>query len=269
MSDFLDHQTEPEPRKLDVLAAAREAYHGAWAHFGEMVRLIWLPGILYMALSVAAALMQEPRQEGLRFLLELAALFLWPIIAVGWHRFVLIGDAAPGRFHLNFGRREARYLMVSILLGLLATPGLLIASISAVPSEPSLGMAGSLIGFLGILLLMVGIYYYVRLLLLLPAVAVDEPVNTRLILERTRGNFWRLVALVVIAGMPLFIIVFVLASLVVLFDLPPFIVFIAAAGVSVFFMIVVVAVLSIAYRELIGPPGTLAFDLDQPEAPLN
>ena len=38
--------------KLDILATVREAYGGAWTHMGEMLRLIWLPGLLYLATSV-------------------------------------------------------------------------------------------------------------------------------------------------------------------------------------------------------------------------
>lgn len=264
MSEFSDHPMEP--RKLDVVFVALEAYRGAWTHAGEMIRLIWLPGALYVAISIVSALVEES-QLALRFALELAGLFLWPIIAVAWHRFVLIGDVAPGRFHLNFGRREARFLMISIFLGLLVMPGLLVSGMTAAMNDPSLGASASLLGFLGLILLMVGLYYFVRLLLLLPAVAVDEPINARLILERTRGNFWRLLALIILASLPLIIVFFVMANIVVIFALPPFVLFVFAAMVGVFFMIVNVAVLSIAYRELIGPPGTLAFDLEGPDAP--
>lgn len=264
MSDFWDHPMEP--RKLDVFAAALEAYRGAWTHLGQMVRLIWLPGTLYVAISIIASLVDES-QLGLRFALELASLFLWPIIAVAWHRFILIGDAAPGSFHLNFGKREARFLMISIFLGLLVMPGLLVSGMTAAVNDPSLGASVSLLGFLGLILLMVGIYYFVRLLLLLPAVAVDEPINARLILERTRGNFWRLLALTILASLPLLVVFFIIASIAVVFALPPLVLFVFTATVGVFFMIVNVAVLSIAYRELIGPPGTLAFDLEGPEAP--
>lgn len=264
MSEFPEHPMEP--RKLDVAAAALEAYRGAWAHADEMIRLIWLPGILYIAISIVAALVDQS-QLVLRFALELAGLFLWPIIAVAWHRFVLLGDAVPGSFHLNFGRREARFLMVSIFLGLLVMPGLLVSKMTAAMNDPSLGASASLLGFLGLILLMVGIYYFVRLLLLLPAVAVDEPINARLILERTRGNFWRLLALTVLASLPLIVIFFFTASFAVTLALPSFVLVVVAATVGVFFMIVNVAVLSIAYRELIGPPGTLAFDLEGPDAP--
>jgi hypothetical protein len=266
MRDYLDHPVEP--KKLDVFAATAEAYRGAWNHFGEMVRLMWLPCGLYIAVSIVGSLLDE-KQVTLQFALELAALFLWPIIAVAWHRFVLVGDAAPGSFHLHFGRREARYLMISIFLGLLFLPGVLVVLMTASLNDPSVGPAASLLGFAGFLVLMVGVYFAVRLLLLLPAVAVDEPVNVRLILERTRGNFWRVLALIFIASLPLFFIMFCIAALVVFFAVPMLYATIPVALISVFFMIVSVAVLSISYRELIGPPGTLAFDLEGPDLPVS
>jgi hypothetical protein len=203
-------------------------------------------------------------------MLEFATLFLWPIIAVAWHRFILTGDAPPGTFHLQFGRREARFLVISFSLVLLMMPGVAIAAMTAALKD--LGPAASLIGFVGILLAFVGIYFLVRLLLLLPAVAVDEPINVRLILERTRGNFWRLVALCVLASLPVVIVLWVLTAIFVMADLPLFIPLLVGSLLSIFFAIVNVAILSIAYRELIGPPGTLAFDLDAtdaPDAPLN
>ncbi|HMM15578.1 MAG TPA: hypothetical protein PKA57_13200 [Parvibaculum sp.] len=267
MIDLMDHPADP--RKLDVFAITREAYQGGWTHFGEMVRLIWLPGLLYIAVALVSGALDSEANPGLRLLCDLAVFFLWPIIAVAWHRFILVGDATPGRFHLHFGRREARFLVVSIFLSLLALPGILIASMTAALNDPSLGTSASLLGFLGLIVLMVGLYYFVRLLLLLPAVAVDEPINARLILERTRGNFWRLLSLVILASLPLVLVIFAGASLVLALGLPGVILLVLGALVGVFFMIVNVAVISIAYRELIGPPGTLAFDLEGPDAPLN
>lgn len=267
MSDPFEHPMPP--RRLDVFAAVKEAYTGAWTHFGQMLRLTWLPGVLYIALIFVAALIDVDANPILRFLLELASLFIWPIIAVSWHRFILVGDVAPGPFHLQFGRREARFLMVSIFLGLLMLPGYLMAVISATSAGASANTSTSLVGFLGLIALLIGIYYFVRLLLLLPAVAVDEPINARLILERTRENFWRLVALLLLASLPIAIAFLLVGRIMLSLGLPTFLVFVLASVFYIFFAIVGVAILSIAYRDLVGPPGTLAFDLDKSDAPMN
>ena len=121
-------------------------------------------------------------------------------------------------------------------------------------------MTASLLSFFGVLLLMVAIYFMVRLTLLLPAVSVGDPVNPRLVLERTRGNFWRLVAVFAAIALPMFLILFLVGSLVG----GNLVMNVAAVAVLslvlILFAIVNIAVLSIAYRELIGPPGTQAPD---------
>lgn len=268
MSDFRnpmsDLHDEFNPKKLDVLTAVREAYGGAWTHLGEMLRLIWLPGLLYLALNITGALLADEGQDVVRLLIEIASLFLWPIIAVAWHRFILMGEAPAGTYQINFGQREARFLMVSFFLVLLMLPGFFIVTITA--GLQDMGPSASLIGFAGVLVAFVGIYFLVRLLLLLPAVAIDEPINARLILERTRGNFWRLVALCILSSLPLILAYWLIMYVFIAANLPLFIPLFLSSLLSIFFAIVNVAILSIAYRELIGPPGTLAADIDRSDA---
>lgn len=243
--------------RLDVGKAIGEAYRGAWNHAGEMLRLIWIPGALYFSLSVASVFIDVDENRALAVVVNLASLFLWPIIAVVWHRFILMGDAPPGSFHFHFGRREARYLIVSVFLTLLFVPGFIL---STTPMFMPANMTASLLSFFGVLLVMVAIYFMVRLSLLLPAVAVGDPVNPRIILERTRGNFWRLVLIFAAVVLPMMFIAILVGTLVqggVVMRL-------VAVGilslVLIFFALVNIAILSIAYRELIGPPGTQAPD---------
>lgn len=243
--------------KLDVLATVREAYGGAWTNLGEMLRLIWVPGVLYLAISVAGAFIDIERQVFLALVLELAGLFLWPIIAVAWHRFILIGDAPAGSFHISFGRREARFLVISIFLFLLFVPGVTFVLAGESMTQT---MTSSLLSFFGLLLMLVAIYFFVRLSLLLPAVSVNDPFNPRLILERTRGNFWRLTAVLVLVALPIVILGFLFGVLAAAGPILKVAAIASFALVMVFFAVVNVAVLSVAYRELIGPAGTQAPD---------
>lgn len=261
MSDLRD---DFNPRRLDVIAAVREAYSGSWRHLGEMLRLIWLPGTLYLALSLVGALLADSGQVVLRIAIEFASLFLWPIIAVAWHRFILLGDAPVGAYQISFGQRESRFLVVSFFLVLLLLPGFFITTLTS--QMQGLGPSASLIGFAGILLAFIGIYFLVRLLLLLPAVAIDEPINARLILERTRGNFWRLVAICILSSLPLVVVYWLVMSVALSLGISVAVPMLLAAVLSIFFAIVNVAILSIAYRELIGPPGAMAGDLDRADA---
>lgn len=263
---FSDMHNEFDPKKLDVIAALREAYTGAWNNLGEMLRLIWLPGSLYLAFSYVGALLPLEENLLLGILVELATFSLWAIVSVAWYRFILLNAKPEGAYQINLGRREGRFLMVGVALLLLAVPLFLFGGPPEfAPAEylrgviATAGAAGSLIGFFGIMLSFVGIYFLVRLLLLLPAVAVDEPLNVRMVLERTRGNFWRIAALTFLASLPLLIIV----TIVLAAGLPVFLAMMFSSIVSIFFAIVNVAVLAITYRELIGPPGAMAADLDR------
>ncbi|WP_421861967.1 hypothetical protein [Parvibaculum sp.] len=243
--------------RLDVVKTIGEAYRGAWEHLGEMVRLIWLPGLLYLALSIASVFVDIEEQRVAAVLINLASLFLWPIIAVAWHRFILLGDAPSGHFHIAFGRREARYLVVSVFLTLLFVPGFVL---SVAPAFMPANMTASLVSFLGVILVMVGIYFMARLTLLLPAVSVGDPINPRLVLERTRGNFWRLVLVFAAVVLPMLIVALLVGALLE----GSFAMRLVAVGilslVLIFFALVNIAILSIAYRELIGPAGTQAPD---------
>jgi hypothetical protein len=260
-------------RKLDVIAALREAYSGAWANLGEMVRLIWLPGSLYLALNVVGAMLSSESSVVLRLLIELASLMLWAIISVAWYRFILIGERPEGSYQINFSRREGRYLLVSLGLVMLAVPSLLFGGPPEFPPAASVsqmlasaGSAGSLLGFFGVMLSFVSIYFLIRLLLLLPAASIDEPFNVRMVLERTRGNFWRILALCILSSLPLLVVYAIIVALFVAIHLPLVVALLFSSLLSIFFAIVNVAVLAIAYRELIGPPGALADDLDRPNA---
>ncbi len=260
-----------ERKRLDVIAALREAYSGAWSNLGEMVRLIWLPGVLYLALSVVGALLSGESSIVLRLLVELASLMLWAIISVAWYRFILMGETPQGSYQINFSRREGRYLLVSFCLVMLAAPSLIFGGPPEFPPAAyvsqmlaTAGSAGSLIGFFGLLLSFVGIYFLIRLLLLLPAASIDEPLNVRMVLERTRSNFWRILALCILSSLPLLAVYALIVAFFVVIHLPLVVALIFSSLLSIFFAIVNVAVLAIAYRELIGPPGALADDIDRP-----
>lgn len=240
--------------KLDVLSTIREAYGGAWNHFGEMVRLIWLPGLLYLVFSTASSFVNVEEQFFAALVLELASLFLWPVIAVAWHRFILLGDAPAGAFRFSFGRREALFLLVSVFLFLMLVPG---SALAMAASQQAQTLTGSLLSFFGLLLLLTSIYFFVRLSLLLPAVSIGDPVDPRLILERTRGNFWRLVAVFISVVLPVVLLAALIGTLLTASPILQVAAVAMFALVSVFFAVVNVAVLSVAYRELLGPPGSV------------
>jgi len=267
---FADLHDEFNPKKLDVIAALTEAYKGAWAHLGEMVRLIWLPVVLNFVVNIVAFLLPVEGNLFLSFTLSAASMFLWAIISVAWYRFILLNETPTGSYQINFGRREGRYFVVSIALLLLALPTTIFApdlpwSASVANYMATAGSAASLVGFFFLLLAFIGLYFLIRMFLLLPAVSIDEPINVRLILERTRGNFWRIVSLSVLSSLPVLIIYALIVATSDALSLPATFAYVLQLVVSIFFAIVNIAVLAIVYRELIGPKGTMAADMDRPD----
>lgn len=246
--------------RLDVVSTITEAYGGAWRNLGEMVRLIWFPVALYLVFSIARVFVDVETQFFLALVLEIASLFLWPVIAVTWHRFILLGDEPSGPVHFHFGRREAIFLLVSIFLILLFIPG---AALSLAAAELQETPSGALLALFGLFLVAIAIYFFVRLTLLLPAVAIGDPLDPRLVLERTRGNFWRLLAVIFAVGAPILLLSSLAGSLMAGGAAMQLVAVALAAFVYVFFAVVNVAVLSIAYRELIGPPGSVPRDSER------
>lgn len=256
-------------KKLDVFAALREAYTGAWKHLGEMLRLIWLPGVLYLLLNMIGTSLPVEGNELLLLFIQLATFVLLAVMSVAWYRFILIGETPVGAFRINLGSREMRYLIVSALLMLLAVPSILFAGPPDFPPAAAvtralgaMGAAGSLVQFFGLMFSFVCIYFLIRLFLLLPAASIDEPLDVRLVLERTRGNFWRIFALCILATLPLLLAYMLVLSVFIELRLPQVIALFLSSLLLIFFAIVNVAVLAIAYRELIGPPGTSSADMN-------
>lgn len=259
-------------RKLDVVATVLEAYRGAYAHFFDLVRLVWLPVLVYIVANIAQQEFMQAQMEGLDpnadpmmamaqtftwpvVLLMLVALFTWPMIAVAWHRFVLLGDRGQGPVNFHFGRREAIFLLTSIFVALFTLPSLILIFTAAGIGEAGGAGVMLVLSVLAIVLLIAAVYYSIRLLLLLPAVAIGEPLNARYILDITRGNFWRLFGIHLLNALIL-VGISILVSLVALIfiSIPglAFVNYALQALVIIVYQITSVAILSIAYRDLSG-----------------
>jgi hypothetical protein len=144
-------------KKLPVFASISEVFHGVFAHFFQLVRVAWLPLIALIVVSAwgswwvaqnflvdpvlsgnalesvprgsaeakalqeaqAAAFMKiAPKFYGLIFLQYLIV----SIIAVGFHRFVLLGERVHGIAGTGFafGRKELLYIWSLIKMALVA-----------------------------------------------------------------------------------------------------------------------------------------------------
>jgi hypothetical protein len=232
-----------------------------------MLKLVWAPVAVYVVANVLYASYIQSKTEGVApedipammsdslglpvAVMLLVGLFIWPIIAVAWHRFILLGEESSSAIYFKFGQREARFLLTSIFLSLLPMPGVLVVVVGVDSSLSALTLP------IGLVLMGAGIVYALRLSLLLPAIATDAAIDARAVLERTEGNVLRIVGAHMLN-------LLCLVFLALAFSLVGTAVAALVGGVgtaitntilNVFGQVISVAILSIMYRELIlGAP---------------
>lgn len=279
--------TQP-PARLPVLDTTRRACEALWTHRDDLLRVAAVPALATFGLNLildwqfgfgAHGDPLNPPQMGVgAFLVLLLAWLPMTLFSVNWMRVLLLGDEAVGGLGLRWGMRETIYLIrvVTILIGAMVAGviGSLPAIVAAVAIGFATGAIGTVVGpgvgaspAVGILIamlvavpmLVVEFYVMFRLLLALPAAALDRPRGLRLSWTVMRGSVLRLLVAYLLVVIPPYLAVFVVQLLLGtagLFEIAPFSAqligtllgfIVAAAGSSV---------LAIAYRRLIGTaPG--------------
>ena len=154
-----------------------------------------------MLLSVAA-LAFGARQAGQEIsvaivIVGVASVMLYLPLTVTWYRIAVFGESeAVNRRLFTLGRREFRLLGWQIIL-ILIFIAIALAGASVTSALAGLGERGSTVftviavpwtafWVIGLVLAVV------RLTLVLALVAVDQPVNLKIVWERTKGMSWRL-----------------------------------------------------------------------------
>jgi hypothetical protein len=210
--------------RIPVLATIRDGYRFAVTNLGAIIALIWLPMVVvtvtgffamqryYAGLSEAAAA-NSPALAGPAMLLLLVqllgAVLLYAMMYMAVTQLAL-GARTPTALPIQFGRAEwrmARALLTlaSLAMGLFILAGLALGVVhnagGAVPTAADLGAVVLLYGAIFFVLL--------RLLFFAPVVAAaeDGPVLARA-WQLSKGNFWRILAVVIGVLGPLVVLVF-------------------------------------------------------------
>ena len=221
--------------KIPVTQTVLESYRFTFGGLGKVIGLIWLPIVIltvggYFTLvpyfsSMAGALdAGDTSQQGALLLRQLAfefvAIVLIVVIAVAITREILNPVRRPPFLRFALGPTEFRtiggfiglFMLLIVFLVVLTIIGLVIGfAVSAV--LPAAGAAagkgaaagiGVLAGFIGFCVL---VYVMVRLgFLLVPAVAMEGGFGLERSWRLTKGNFWRIVAIVVLTLLPIVIV---------------------------------------------------------------
>lgn len=200
-------------RQLPFWSTIKASYKLAWHYRMAYLKISWLwlilSGIFVFSYNIIVTpYMDDPAaidpkhmdftQVG-HYLLQ-TILFVIPVnllritigasIAVAWHRLILRHELPTEKTYLRLDRVVGSYFGLALFIAVLSEISTLI-DLAATYSGSSSGYAiGGLVSFIALLFLL---KYQVRLVVLLPAKALEEPNRTlRETMDRTRFSFWRL-----------------------------------------------------------------------------
>ena len=236
--------TSTTPLKLPVFTMLHGAFVLPWAHRRAFAKALALPAAALVAIQVGS--WQASAEPGaLRWAIWAADAILWMLFAVTCHRLVLL-DLEPKDVPMvpGWGARETRFLAwllaiyvltMAVIMAALTVGTILIQSLSPSFVQAVVDVASKLIGT----------YLFARLALVLPAAAIDAPLNLTGAWWRTRGNGWRMA--VIVAGLPW---AFGYLVSIVYGDEPgvTWAVLVSALGTAL--LVVEIAALSLSYRYL-------------------
>ena len=200
--------TSLPPSAIAVRPLVRDSYCFVFGHLRLLLRLGWI--WLLLAWLLGAALEWLMNADTGRNLAELVALPLLVAFAVAWHRASLIAGHAGKSDAPGFGRREFRYLgmllgLLAILLLFLIFGGMLYLLASSGPAQ--VAAAGPAMRWVMGGLLLIGLYFSVRFILVFPAIAVgDREISLMRSWQLTRGNGSRLFLAFLATCLPLMLL---------------------------------------------------------------
>ena len=194
-----------------------------------------------------------------------ASLAVWVMFAVAWHRRYLVpNEVTTIRGALRWGRRQTRFLLLAIGVGVLSAIVFLASSSGAFLFGTLFTnvwyalLLAIFIAFLPLLLI------YARLSLLFPSTSVDHRMSFNECWTNTRGNGWRLALIILpIAALDWVITYPIDVTIAVIIDFLELSESLVANFASTFFLeawwfigiAVGVTALSISYRALLVAPS--------------
>lgn len=192
---------------LPVFATIEQSYGLAWQHrrdYWQIARwwvLLTLP--FYFIFNwltwseMEAVLCPQPGHEIVNATSSLVVgaihaltfILVGASIAVAWHRLVLRGEPVPSGRYLGYGPLVKTYALFGFYLFLMSEIPLFVMSTASRDLD---GVYAAIV--FGVFLSMfVILFYMVRIMVKLPAIAVEnEEATVMEVLRRTRWNFWRL-----------------------------------------------------------------------------
>ncbi|MFQ5773726.1 MAG: hypothetical protein ACE5GS_04355 [Kiloniellaceae bacterium] len=275
-------QSSPPPsaiRRVPVGATVMEAYGTVLGRLGFVFKAAALPFLLSIALAALSVLAQ--RDWFLSFPLMVVGFVPYTLFGVAWHRLTLLGPGlgAPAVFP-GWTRRHWRFLgyvlaVMLIVYAVLTAFGLFGSALAGGRGGHPLPPVQALVLFAALVAVLVGLpYLMMRLSFVFPAVAVDEAYGLAHSWAHTRGQGFRLLAVIFVTALPMVALIWAVGWILGVYVLPdPGIIagqegvpteralldFFAQNAVSILFAQFVLAALSYVLMALVVSAISLAF----------
>ena len=264
--------------KLLIWSTVRDSYAFVWRGRRRFLSLAAPPIVILAILSTLVAWLAAGLASGdaenpmagaagiLLFLMVPAAIFLWLVFSVAWHRqYLMPSESVTVGAALSWSRRQTRFLLLSIAVGLLIVLVMIGSTLAAFAASSLFGVGqGGLANNVFLPLYLVGLACALvisgRLALLFPAAAVDHRMTFGECWATTRGNGWRLAVIVFLVAVPVWAAANLISAPIGYFGQTNSLTAILLAGLvdqTLGFVGVAVGVtaLSIAYRAIMGAQG--------------
>jgi hypothetical protein len=234
----------PPAIRLSVLETVGASYDALWEARDDALRLAAVPAGLFLLLQlfIGSQFPPPPLPEAAEgapqmpfpvspwfFAAMLLGLVPATLFSCNWLRVLLLGPAAAPGLGLRWGWRETRFLIYTVLIPLIAmlaalavvipvvaifaVIGMVLGQVQGPPPNPG-AMPSTLLILAGALPVVAAqIYVAIRLMLALPAAALDRPQGLRLSANLTRGNVFRIFLAFLLGVFPFYVGIFVLELL--------------------------------------------------------
>ena len=185
--------------KIPVFKILTWSVWTAWTNKGRFSAALALPILLYFAVLAVDWIFLDPTNVATAWVVWFAYMATYAIFAITCHRLILVPDQVPA-YRLTLTIREAKFFgwyaavtAICFLIGLAAW-GVLFN----LPIVSDLLQLPGIILYSQVLILIPAFYVFVRLSLIFPATAVDAKWGLRKAWRMSRGNVWRMAAIVVV-----------------------------------------------------------------------
>ena len=181
------------------------AYEAVFQNLQSVVERAWLPFVLVLAVEIVGMAIGGGGEAGhlLSWMLgALAFLIFGTTFAVHWFRHLLLGEAASGEL---FPRAWRPLFFAALTITLLVFAGGIVVALIGMVTKP----LAFLIWAVGSILVALAA---LRVLPMLPAAAVERPIDVRGAWEMLAGNYWHYIACALICYVPFALIEGLLAE---------------------------------------------------------